>query len=328
MRSGTAAATVAWGAGLWLVTAPARPLEQVTVTATRSSVALLDYAGSVTRLGVAAVGLTGATHASELLNRAPGTMIQRGNGQESFTALRSPVLTGAGACGAVLVLEDGIPIRPVGSCNVNEQFEVNLSPGAATAGPAGILALAEAPRDARADGHPDATEPDRSGLPASRCRCLDRTLPHQRQDDRSGTAGPGTGLGRPSAALPGNSRRRPPTALAMVTTDQRAQFCNDDAFIACMGMDVRVRESGPYRGRRQLTKKGEPELRRLLFNAAMQGRRNPHWQAYYLALRERGLSSTAAFIALGRKIARLCFILLSKETSFEPHLHSRACMAT
>ena len=47
-------------------------------------------------------------------------MIQRGSGQESLTALRSPVLTGAGACGAVLVLEDGIPIRPVGTCNVND----------------------------------------------------------------------------------------------------------------------------------------------------------------------------------------------------------------
>jgi transposase len=120
----------------------------------------------------------------------------------------------------------------------------------------------------------------------------------------------------------------PLTALAMVATYQRAQFRNDDAFIAVMGMDVRIRESGQYRGRRKLTKQGEPELRRLLFNAAMQGRRNPHWQPYYLALRERGLSSTAAFIALGRKIARLCFVLLRNEVDFQPNFHSGACMAT
>lgn len=117
----------------------------------------------------------------------------------------------------------------------------------------------------------------------------------------------------------------PFTALTMVATYQRAQFRNDDAF---MGMDVRVRESGQYRGRRKLTKKGEPELRRLLFNAAMQGRRNPYWQPYYLTLRERGLSSTAAFIALGRKIARLCFVLLRKRGDFEPNFQSGACMAT
>ena len=29
-----------------------------------------------------------------------------------------------------------------------------------------------------------------------------------------------------------------------------------------MGMDVRVRESGQWRGRRKLTKKGDPEIRR------------------------------------------------------------------
>ncbi len=111
--------------------AAAEPLDAVIVTATRSPLALIDYPGSATRLETGAIELTGATHASELLNRAPGAMIQHGSGQESLTALRSPVLTGAGACGAVLVLEDGIPIRPVGSCNVNEMFEVNYEQAAA-----------------------------------------------------------------------------------------------------------------------------------------------------------------------------------------------------
>jgi outer membrane receptor protein involved in Fe transport len=111
--------------------AAAAPLEEVIVTATRSPLALLDYPGSATRVEARAIELTGATHPSELVNRAPGAMIQHGSGQESLTALRSPVLTGAGACGAVLVLEDGIPIRPVGSCNVNELFEVNYEQAAA-----------------------------------------------------------------------------------------------------------------------------------------------------------------------------------------------------
>jgi outer membrane receptor protein involved in Fe transport len=110
--------------------APASALDEVIVTATRT-VALMDYPGSATRIGAATAGLIGATHSSELLNRAPGTMMQRGSGQESLTALRSPVLTGAGACGSVLVLEDGIPIRPVGNCNVNELFEVNVEQAAA-----------------------------------------------------------------------------------------------------------------------------------------------------------------------------------------------------
>ena len=41
----------------------------------------------------------------------PGTLIQRGSGQESLTAIRSPVLTGPGSCGAFLMLENGVPIQ-------------------------------------------------------------------------------------------------------------------------------------------------------------------------------------------------------------------------
>lgn len=104
---------------------PAPTLGEVIVTATRSEQPLLTYAGSITRLSAADVDRTGATHHAELLNRAPGAFIQRGSGQESLTALRSPVLTGAGSCGAFLFLEDGIPLRPVGFCNVNELFEAN-----------------------------------------------------------------------------------------------------------------------------------------------------------------------------------------------------------
>ena len=110
----------------------------------------------------------------------------------------------------------------------------------------------------------------------------------------------------------------PLTALAMVATYHRGKFLNVDTFIAFMGMDVRVRDSGHFRGKRKLTKKGEPELRRLLFNAAMRGRCDAHWETYYLTLRERGLSSTAAFVALGRKIARLCFVLLKNKAIFDP----------
>jgi len=107
------------------------PLEPVTVTALRQARPLSAYAGSASRLEADDVALTGATHHAELLNRVPGVMIQRGSGQESLTALRSPVLTGPGSCGAFLFLEDGIPLRPVGFCNVNELFEVNSEQAAA-----------------------------------------------------------------------------------------------------------------------------------------------------------------------------------------------------
>ena len=75
------------------------------------------------------------------------------------------------------------------------------------------------------------------------------------------------------------------------------------------------------KGKSKLTKNGGPEVRRLLFNAATQARRNPLWEPYYLALRERGFSTTAAFVALGRKLARVAFALLQKNVEFDANLH-------
>ena len=49
---------------------------------------------------------------------------------------------------------------------------------------------------------------------------------------------------------------------------------------------------------------------------------------YYLALRQRGLSATAAFVALGRKLERVCFALLKNGTEFSPDLRTPACATT
>ena len=64
-----------------------------------------------------------AQHPKQIFRRLPGIWISRGSGQEHLTAMRSPVLTGPGACGSFLILEDGISVRPAGFCNVNGLFE-------------------------------------------------------------------------------------------------------------------------------------------------------------------------------------------------------------
>ena len=56
----------------------------------------------------------------------------------------------------------------------------------------------------------------------------------------------------------------------------------------------------------------------------MQGRRDALWEPYYLAMRERGFSTTAAFVALGRKLARIAYALLEKEVEFDPKQHAVA----
>jgi iron complex outermembrane recepter protein len=129
--------------GLWLTLASAaEPLDEIVVTATRRNDPLRTYAGSVTRISTADIARLGSTHHSELINRAPGALIQRNSGQESLTAIRSPVLTGPGSCGVFLFLEDSVPIRPVGFCNVNELFEVNSEQSRGIEvlrGPAGVV---------------------------------------------------------------------------------------------------------------------------------------------------------------------------------------------
>lgn len=64
-----------------------------------------------------------ADHPAEALNRVPGVLIHRGNGQEHLTAIRSPVLTGGAGAGSFLFLEDGVPLRAAGFANVNGLFE-------------------------------------------------------------------------------------------------------------------------------------------------------------------------------------------------------------
>ncbi len=50
-----------------------------------------------------------AKHQAEALNRVAGVYVQRGSGAESLAAIRSPVLSGAGACGAFLVPKTTCP---------------------------------------------------------------------------------------------------------------------------------------------------------------------------------------------------------------------------
>jgi iron complex outermembrane receptor protein len=107
------------------VLAGAAPLpEEIVVTAQRRAQPSLELIGNTARIDAAQIGLTGHKHPYEIGVQAPGTWISRGTQQEHLTAIRSPVLTGPGACGSFLVLEDGIPIRPAGFCNVNQLFEV------------------------------------------------------------------------------------------------------------------------------------------------------------------------------------------------------------
>ena len=107
------------------LTTQASILEEVVVTANRADQTVADVSSNISVLTAEKLAAINHTHINEAMQRIAGVWVSRGNGQEHLTALRSPVLTGAGACGAFLMAQDGIPLRASGFCNVNELFDAH-----------------------------------------------------------------------------------------------------------------------------------------------------------------------------------------------------------
>ena len=105
-------------------------LEEVVVQASSSITQKLGDTGSSSVLLADEIIDIGASHINETLSRIPGVWISRGSGQEHLTGIRSAVYTGAGACGEFSYLENGVPLRPQGFCNINNLFEANTEQAA------------------------------------------------------------------------------------------------------------------------------------------------------------------------------------------------------
>ena len=117
----------------------------------------------------------------------------------------------------------------------------------------------------------------------------------------------------------------PQTSIALVTLFHRGTFRRSDSYIAFLGLDVRVRESGKSAKRRRLSKQGNPEVRRLLYLAAMQAKRQPAWSDFYQKHIDRGLAPKQVLNMLARKLARVAFALLRNQTQYTP---KEACSET
>lgn len=112
----------------------------------------------------------------------------------------------------------------------------------------------------------------------------------------------------------------PVIAAAIASCLQGNQFGHPDQFVAYVGLDVRVRDSGQRKGQRTLTKQGNGELRRLLYLAALASlrSRDTTFRQRYERELAKGLSRTAALCAVARKLARLCWSLIRHGTTYDP----------
>lgn len=123
----------------------------------------------------------------------------------------------------------------------------------------------------------------------------------------------GMGWHRDLAALRELPGVGPLTAMAMLAAYRRGVFTHRDQFVAFMGLDVKTKDSGKHRGRRKLSKQGDPEYRRLLYCAAMAARRSPAFAPIYEDATKRGYASTAALVIIARKLARAAFTILKNQ---------------
>ena len=99
-------------------------VDEIVVTSQRREQSRRLHAGNIDLVQASLISRVQHQHIHELMSRVANVWIVRGSGQDHQTAIRSPVLGGAGSCGGFLYLEDGIPVRPAGFCTVNQLIEV------------------------------------------------------------------------------------------------------------------------------------------------------------------------------------------------------------
>jgi len=117
-------------------------------------------------------------------------------------------------------------------------------------------------------------------------------------------------------AIPGFG---PVVSVAVATSLIDRQFSSPDQFVAFIGLDIQVQQSGRSKGNHGLTKTGDPELRRLLFlaaRAATTSKTDTQWRQRYQQLLASGMATTAATNVLARKLARVAWSIVAHGTSY------------
>jgi transposase len=110
----------------------------------------------------------------------------------------------------------------------------------------------------------------------------------------------------------------PQTSALLATLLSRVEFANADALVAYSGLDPRPNDSGAKRGRRRLSKKGPPLLRRQMYLAGFAASHSKALKPLYQSIRDKGFSTTEALVILGRKLLRVAFAVWKGNEVFDP----------
>jgi len=110
------------------------------------------------------------------------------------------------------------------------------------------------------------------------------------------------------------------SASALALRLQTMHFVTYHAFVAYLGLDLRVSDSGQHRGRRRLSRHGDAELRRLLYccaQASVRAKASPFRMQYEREL-AKGLPTTGALCAVARKMAKVAWALVKSGQQYDP----------
>jgi transposase len=112
-----------------------------------------------------------------------------------------------------------------------------------------------------------------------------------------------------------------PKTVAVLRGDlgEVARFHRGDEVVAYAGLDLRVRQSGKWKGQVKLSKRGSSLLRRALYMAALQSLRmkGSAFGAYYRHLVETGVAKMSALMAVMRKMLLVAYGILKSGQRYD-----------
>ena len=118
------------------------------------------------------------------------------------------------------------------------------------------------------------------------------------------------------ASIPGVTKVNARLLLSILRMD----VPSSRSWIAYLGMDVSVRESGTWKGRGKLTKRGSAWLRKRIIQAAWGANmHDKHIQSYYKTLKEQGRAHKEALVIIARKLLRMMFHAAQTGEHYDPN---------
>ena len=119
-------------------------------------------------------------------------------------------------------------------------------------------------------------------------------------------------------------RRLPGYSLmvaGLVSTIFNRQVKSDRSWVAYVGLDISVRESGTWRGKGKLTKRGNSFLRKRLIGAAWGAMMNyDEVRKYYLKLKAAGRNHIEALCIIARKLLRIAYVVLVRGKEYDANI--------